>query len=150
MRKIIIGVALTALFIPASALARTPASGAKKATIVTAAFRGLDRNASYQVDVSPRQTRQCFNVWTYRRFGLVDVNRKYGRGLCDIKAHFKGCDGCGWQPVNLITHDTHGRWGLRADFDQVEKPQLRRWHIPVSVVLNLFHIRSDKSYPFVP
>jgi hypothetical protein len=119
-----------ALIAPASAIARTPAQGAKKMAIITALFRREEPKPT------AAQVRRCFHVWTYRSFAYA---------VPHIVGNWSGnpCINPGDHPVYdavAIMHNTHGRWGVRLiTQNYVLTAQLRRLRIPLSMYKNLTH-----------
>jgi hypothetical protein len=143
-----VAVCLAALLVPATAPARTPASGGFKQHLVQVAASGHLADTA-QLIVSPTQARTCFSVWTYHGFAYVDpysgyIRRYPRRSLCSIQARYSGRIS-DWQPVNIIEHNTRGRWGVRTEYDEMEPQQLRQLRIPLSVFENLTH-----SKPLAP
>jgi hypothetical protein len=112
--------AAVALIAPATAIARTPATGAKKTAIVSAIIRNEEPRPSLA------QALRCINAWTFRSFAYVQPHgptRLCRQPVLDVVA---------------IMHNTHGRWGvLLTTQNYVFTAQLRRLRIPLSVFKNL-------------
>jgi hypothetical protein len=118
--------AAVALIAPATAIARTPATGAKKTAIVSAILRHEEPRPSLS------QARRCINAWTFRSFAYVQPHGP--TRLCTQPGDHPVLD------VVAIMHNTHGRWGVRLTTQNlVFTAQLRRLRIPVSVFKNLTH-----------
>jgi hypothetical protein len=116
--------AAVALIAPATAIARTPATGAKKAAIVRAVLRHSQPRPSVS------QAVRCLNAWTFRDFAYV-ANRR-GHPCTQPSGWFLDAE--------LILHNTHGHWGVRLGTQNyVSTAQLRRFRIPLSVYKNLTH-----------
>lgn len=116
--------AAVALIAPATAIARTPATGAKKIAIVSALYRHQTPQPS------PSQVRRCLHVWTFRNFAYVEPHIQGHR--CIMPGDHPVLD------VVAIMHNTHGRWGVRLTTQgSVFTAQLRRLGIPLSVFKNL-------------
>ena len=116
--------AVVALIAPATAIARTPATGAKKTAIVSAIIRHEEPRPSLS------QARRCINVWTFRGFAYVQPHGP--TSLCTQPGGYPVLD------VVAIMHNTRGRWGVRLTTqNSVFTAQLRRLRIPLSVYKNL-------------
>jgi hypothetical protein len=116
--------AAVALIAPATAIARTPATGAKKMAIVSALYRHQTPQPSSS------QARRCLNAWTFRSFAYVAPRAQAHR--CTMPGDHPILD------VEPILHNTHGRWGVRLTTQNyVFTAQLRRLQIPLSVFKNL-------------
>jgi hypothetical protein len=116
--------ATVALIAPAAAIARTPATGAKKVAIVTALYRHATQRPT------PAQVRRCLHVWTFRGFAYVQPHIVGNR--CIMPGDHPVLD------VVAIMHNTRGRWGVRLTTqNDVFTAQLRRLRIPLAVYKNL-------------
>jgi hypothetical protein len=112
------------LIAPVTAIARTPATGAKKMAIVSALYRHQTPRPSSSM------ARRCLNAWTFRSFAYVANRRQAHR--CIMPGDHPILD------VEPILHNTHGRWGVRMTTQNyVFTAQLRRLQIPLSVFKNL-------------